>query len=313
MNSNFKYSILLTGGNGYIGNHLYNSLLNKYKKLYNIIIYDLSNNNDLCDYNNLDLLFRNNSIIYVIHLASFKNIDESINNPLKYYNNNIIGTINLLKIMEKYNSYNIIFSSSASVYGTQTCPIIEDSLSNNLDISPYSKTKLYIENILNDLYKSNNKWNIIILRYFNPVGYNINSGLFYNLISCYLNKKTFYIYGKNYNTIDGTCIRDFIHIDDLINSHIVSLNYIMNNNSIFKIYNVGTGNGYSIKQIVCLFNTILKNKNLEIINFEYTNNRIGDIPISYANVNKINKELNWYSSKNINIMLSDTLEYYIKK
>lgn len=308
-----KNTILLTGGNGYIGNHLYNSLLYKYYNIFNIIIYDLIDNNDLCNYNKLDSLFKNNNIKYVIHLASFKNIKESINDPLKYYDNNINGTINLLKIMQNNNCYNIIFSSSASLYGDQKCPIIEESLSNNSNISPYSKTKLYIENILNDLYNSNNKWNIIILRYFNPVGYNTNSGIFYNLINSYINKTTFYIYGNNYDTRDGTCIRDFIHIDDLVNSHIISLEYIINNKNIFKIYNVGTGHGYTIKEIVNNFNNILKNKNLKTIHYEFANNRIGDIPISFANVDKINKELKWYAIKDINSMLNDTLEYFIKK
>ena len=313
MNINYNNSILLTGGNGYIGNHLYNILLNKYKNLYNIIVYDLNNNNDLCDFTKLDMLFKKYNIIYVIHLASFKNIEESINDPLKYYDNNINGTINLLKIMQNNNCYNIIFSSSASLYGNQKCPIIEGSVSNNSNISPYSKTKLYIENILNDLYNSNNKWNIIILRYFNPVGYNTNSGIFYNLINSYINETTFYIYGNNYDTTDGTCIRDFIHIDDLVNSHIISLEYIINNKNIFKIYNVGTGHGYTIKEIVNNFNNILKNKNLKTIHYEFANNRVGDIPISFANVDKINKELNWVAIKDINSMLNDTLEYYINK
>ena len=308
-----KYTILLTGGRGYIGTHLYNFLLHKYYNHFNIIIYDLIDNNDLCNYNKLDSLFKNNNIKYVIHLASFKNIEESISFPLIYYNNNIIGTINLLKVMENNNCYNIIFSSSASIYGTQKSPIIEDSISNNFYISPYSKTKLYIENILNDLYNSNNKWNIIILRYFNPVGYNTNSGIFYNLINSYINETTFYIYGNNYDTTDGTCIRDFIHIDDLVNSHIISLEYIINNKNIFKIYNVGTGHGYTIKEIVNNFNNILKNKNLKTIHYEFANNRVGDIPISFANVDKINKELNWVAIKDINSMLNDTLEYYINK
>ena len=214
--------------------------------------------------------------------------------------------------MQNNNCYNIIFSSSASIYGNKISPIIEDSISNNLYISPYSKTKLYIENILSDLYNSNNKWNIIILRYFNPVGYNTNSGIFYNLINSYINNTTFYIYGNNYDTRDGTCIRDFIHIDDLVNSHIISLEYIINNKNIFKIYNVGTGHGYTIKEVVNNFNNILKNKNLKTINYEFTNNRVGDIPISFANVDKINEELKWFAIKDINSMLNDTLEYYIK-
>jgi UDP-glucose 4-epimerase len=308
-----KNSILLTGGSGYIGKHIYTFLIKEYYPKYNIILYDLVNNDDLCNYNNLDAIFKYNNIKYVIHLASFKNIEESINDPIKYYYNNILSTLNLLKIMQNNNCYNIIFSSSASIYGNQKSPIIEASISNNLDISPYSKTKLYIENILNDLYNSNNKWNIIILRYFNPVGYNTNSGIFYNLINSYINNTTFYIYGNNYHTRDGTCIRDFIHIDDLVNSHIISLEYIINNKNIFKIYNVGTGHGYTIKEIVNNFNNILKNKNLKSIHYEFTNNRLGDIPISFANVDKINKELKWYAIKDVNSMLNDTLEYYIKK
>lgn len=127
--------------------------------------------------------------------------------------------------MQNNNCYNIIFSSSAFIYGNQKSPIIEASISNNLDISLYFKTKLYIENILNDLYNFNNKWNIIILRYFNPVGY---------------------------DTRNGTCIKDFIHIDDLVNLHIISLKYIINNKNIFKIYNVETGHDYIIKKLLII-------------------------------------------------------------
>ncbi len=303
--NNSEY-ILITGGKGYIGNHLYKKLA---KHFDNIIIFDLIDNNDLCDFNSIDNLFKKYNIKYVIHLASFKHINDSINNPLDYYHNNIIGSINLFNAMKKNNCFNIIFSSSASVYGKQLAPISENVLLNNTVSNPYAKTKIYIENILKDLHYSSDKWNIIILRYFNPVGFNNNNGLFYNLLNSFKNNSTFEIYGKNYKTRDGTCIRDFIHIDDLIDSHITSLNYIINNNNIFKIYNVGTGTGFTIKEIVNNFNLIISNRGYEKIKYKYIKNRNGDIDINYADVSLINKELKWYHTKNLEDMIIDTLNF----
>jgi len=303
--NNSEY-ILITGGKGYIGNHLCKKLL---KFFNNIIIFDLIDNNDLCDFNSIDNLFKKYNIKYVIHLASFKHINDSINNPLDYYHNNIIGSINLFNAMKKNNCFNIIFSSSASVYGKQRSPISENVLLDNIVTNPYAKTKIYIENILKDLHQSSNKWNIIILRYFNPVGFNNNNGLFFNLLNSFKNNTTFEIYGNHYKTRDGTCIRDFIHIDDLINSHIISLNYIINNNNIFKIYNVGTGYGFTIKEIVNNFNLIISNHGYEKIKYKYIKNRCGDIDINYADVSLINKELKWYHTKNLEDMIIDTLNF----
>ena len=306
-----KEDILLTGGAGYIGRNINKYFKNKYKN-FNILIFDKKLNNDLCNYDLIDEFFKNNNIKYVIHLASYKCITESILYPLEYYENNILSTINLINVMENNNCYNLIFSSSASIYGKIKSPIKENSIINLNNLNPYGKTKHIIENLLIDLYNSNNKWNIIILRYFNPVaGYHndiLNNDLFSNIIDAYKNDDMFYIYGNKYNTLDGTCIRDFIHMDDLVEAHIKSILYIYNRKKIkLKIYNIGTNKGYSIKEIINTFNYLLYINKKQRIKFKYTDNRINDIEVSYA-CNKLAKEeLNWYPKKDLLNMIMDSL------
>lgn len=325
--------ILITGGLGYIGSHI---CIELYKKTENIVLLDNFNNSkrdmkhvllkqcpniqvcecDLLNTKELTNVFKQYQISSVIHLAGFKSIGHSIKDPLSYYNNNISGTINLLNVMDQFHCYNMIFSSSATIYGfQQLVPIPEHAESDISILSPYGKTKLFIEFILKDLSKSNHLWNIIILRYFNPVGTYPNQmicenpvtplgNLFYHIAKVY-NKKQDYliIHGDNYKTRDGTCIRDFIHILDLADAHIRSLEYFDKKTNVYEIFNIGTGIGYSILEVVKKFN-------------EYTNNSVpykigppreGDIPYSFAKVTKIKEKLNWYATRTLDNMVADSI------
>lgn len=317
-------TILLTGGLGYIGSHIALELLNSTNEYTVIIIDNLSNcsisrleainknkinkNNqlifnelDMIDINKLELLFITHNIDIVIHLAGLKSVGESVKNPILYYKNNLYCMLNLITIMEKHNCNNLIFSSSATVYGNNKAPYYEN-MSVGINMSnPYGKTKYIQEEMLKDLYKSNNNWNIIILRYFNPIGHKITelkeepngipNNLFPYIIKVY-NKELpiLQIFGNDYNTNDGTCVRDFIHVVDLAKGHINSCEYIFNNINIeLKIYNLGTGNGTSVKQLIGKFEEINNTK----INYKYVERREGDLDISYADVSLAYNELNW--------------------
>ena len=327
------HTILLTGGLGYIGSHIAIELLNSNYE-YNVIIIDnLSNSSidkleiiknnikntkylhffeiDLLNYHDLENLFKDYKIHIVIHLAGLKSVGESVLNPLNYYNNNLLTTINLLNIMKKYECKNIIFSSSATVYGSLKAPYTE-----NMEVgigltNPYGKTKYMQEEFLRDLYNSDNSWNIIILRYFNPISQKnlelkerpngIPNNLFPYIVKIY-NKELpqLQVYGNDYITIDGTCVRDFIHVVDLANGHVKACSYIINNkNFSIKTYNLGTGNGTSVKQLIDTFEEVNNTK----INFKYTGRRYGDLDISYAISSLAEKELGWKTKYNINDMV----------
>lgn len=327
-------TILVTGGLGFIGSHTSVLLL---QNNYNIIIVDnLSNSkievkNKISQITNkdfifikLDLLdkikletqvFEKHDIFAVIHFAGLKSVNESIDNPILYYQNNIISTLNLLDLMKKYNCKNIIFSSSATIYGKpDILPITENESEKPINV--YGRTKYFIEQILKDIYRDD--WNIIILRYFNPIGGH-QSGLLQdnpnnipnNLLPCIINvvlKKREYlnIYGNDYKTQDGTCIRDYIHIMDLSNAHLSSLFKIEEGKSIFKIYNVGTGKGYSVLEIINAINKYLKS-NLPVI---FAERRKGDVDVVYADNKLIRKELNWIPEHSLDMMCFDSLRSY---
>jgi len=327
------HTILLTGGLGYIGSHIAIELLNSNYE-YNVIIIDnLSNSNidkleiiknniqnkeylhffemDLLNYNDLNKLFNEYQIHIVIHLAGLKSVGESVLNPLNYYNNNLLTTINLLNIMKKYECKNIIFSSSATVYGSLKAPYIENMEVGRGLTNPYGKSKYMQEEFLRDLYNSDNSWNIIILRYFNPISQKnlelkekpngIPNNLFPYIVKVY-NKELplLQVYGNDYNTIDGTCIRDFIHVVDLAYGHVKACFYIINNNNFsIKTYNLGTGNGISVKQLIDKFEEVNNTK----INYKYSIRRDGDLDISYANSTLAENELGWKTEYNINDMV----------
>ncbi len=341
-------SILVTGGLGYIGSHIVHQLLeldysviiidnlsNCSAKKLSVLTSDLTNkfnNNlsfyqiDMLDYEKLLNIFENNKILGVIHLAGLKSVGESIGNPELYYTNNIVSTLNLIKCMEKYQVFNLIFSSSATVYGNiNQSPIKETDIIGQGITNPYGKTKYYQEEILRDLFVSDSRFNIIILRYFNPIGHlNINfkeepngipNNLFPYVVKVHngeLEKLT--IFGSDYNTRDGTCIRDFIHVVDLADSHISSLKYLLDKNNMnnldnfdnldivqgeISVYNVGTGNGTTVLELI---NAYEKVNNVKI-NYEFGNRRNGDVEQVYADVNLINEKIGWKSKYTLESMV----------
>ena len=328
------FKVLVTGGLGYIGSHTVVQLLNNG---FEVIVYDnLSNSKlevfdkiqqitntefkmyigDLLNVNRLEDIFKKERIDFVIHFAGLKSVKESIEKPLLYYDNNVKATLNLLNTMEKYNIKKLIFSSSATVYGNSgKCPIKESDKTGSNIVSVYGKTKFLIEEILKDL----KGWSIVILRYFNPIGCH-PSGILGedpndtpNNLFPYILKvasgelNELQIYGKDYPTKDGTCIRDFIHVEDLASAHILSMKKLSDKK--VHIYNVGTGIGYSVLDIIHTFEKV----NDIILNKKFVERRDGDIAILYSDPTKIKNDLEWTPKKNIVDMCKDGYNYIIKK
>lgn len=328
-------AILVTGGAGYIGSHTCVELLNNNFEV--IVVDDFSNskpdvfdkieyitgkkvlfyNINLLDKSSFEKVFIENRIESVIHFAGFKAVGESVQNPIEYYNNNIIGTLNLCKLMEKYNVRKLVFSSSASVYGnTNEMPVKENGILNAQ--SPYARTKQMIEEILNDIYISNPKWNIILLRYFNPIGAH-ESGLIgentnhlpSNLMP-YITKvasgqlEILQIFGNDYDTVDGTGVRDYIHVVDLAKGHIKALESFKINSGI-NTYNLGTGIGYSVLEVITTFEEST-GKNIP---YAFTKKRVGDVAISYADTSKASKEIGWETTKNLIDMCKDSWRWEV--
>ena len=331
--------ILVTGGLGFIGSHIVVELLTIN---YNVIVVDnLSNSKllvkskiemitkktfelfifDICDKLLLEDLFKKFNITTIIHLAGLKSVSQSIKEPLDYYNNNLVSTLNLLEMVNKYNINKFIFSSSATVYGTPTKVPLYETSSVGTDITnPYGKTKYMLEEIIKD-FSITSKCDFIILRYFNPIGAH-SSGLIgedpndipNNLMPFILKVATndynvLSIYGNDYSTPDGTCIRDFIHVVDLAIAHIKSIEYNIDpsghNNNNIDIFNIGTGNGISVLELVtCFINT-----NNIIIPFKFVNRREGDVPIMYANSDKANNLLGWKAELTIEDMCRDAFKF----
>lgn len=325
-----KEKILVTGGAGYIGSHTCVELA---KSGYEIIIIDnLSNSKleavkrvekivnkkinfyqaDLRDYEEVKSIIEKEKCNVVIHFAGLKAVGESVEKPLEYYHNNVYGTISLLKAMQECNLKNIIFSSSATVYGNpQYVPIKEDHPL--AAVNPYGSTKLTIENILKELYVSDPEWNIVILRYFNPVGAHETGligedplGIPNNLMP-YISQVAvgrlpyLKIFGNDYPTHDGTGIRDYIHVMDLATGHVAAYEYLKNNKGCF-IFNLGTGKGYSVLEVVKMFEKVSGVK----IPFKFVERRPGDVAIIYADPSKANKELGWRAVRNLEDMCRDT-------
>lgn len=327
--------ILVTGGLGYIGSHTMVELI---KDGHQVIALDnLSNSKedvidkvesitgtrvkfykaDLLDMDGVEKVFSENEIDAVIHFAGLKAVGEGEANPLIYYRNNVTGTINLLEVMSKYKVKNIVFSSSATVYGVpKVNPITED-----MDLNPantYGRTKLVVEGILKAVYTSDNEWKITILRYFNPIGAH-ESGLIGenpagipNNLMPYITKvakgqlENLRIFGSDYDTIDGTGVRDYIHVVDLAKGHIKSLEAQNRNKEtgVF-IYNLGTGRGTSVLELV---NSFEKENDIKL-NYVITDRRPGDIDIYYANPAKAEKELGWKAEKTVQDMCRDSWNF----
>jgi len=325
--------ILLTGGLGYIGSHTAVELL---ENNYEVVIVDnLSNSKievkdkieqitnkkitcyiaDVCDEKMLENIFNNHKIEGVIHFAGYKAVGESTQKPIEYYDNNINSTLSLLRVMKKFGVKNLVFSSSATVYGrAKSMPIYEDfSLSAS---NPYGRTKLFIEEILRDCYYADNSLNIAILRYFNPVGAHKSgmigedpNGVPNNLmpyITRVATKKLekLSIFGNDYPTKDGTGVRDYIHVCDLANGHLKAVKKLETNCGLVT-YNLGTGVGYSVLDMVKAFN---KACNVEI-NYQFAPRRPGDIDTCYASPEKAEKELGFKATRTLEDMCLSSFLY----
>lgn len=328
--------ILLTGGIGYIGSHTLVELL---ENNYEVVVIDnffnskkevienikkITNKDfkfyegDVCDKSILRKIFEENKIDAVIHFAGYKAVGESVKKPLMYYRNNLDSTLSLLEIMDEFNCKNLVFSSSATVYGKpETLPIKESSPLSATN--PYGETKLVIETILKDLYKSDNEWNIVILRYFNPVGAHESgligenpNGIPNNLMPYIVKVATkeydhLNIFGNDYSTVDGTGVRDYIHVVDLAQGHVKAIEYI-NKNCGLDVINLGTGKGYSVLEMVKAF----EEANDINVPYEIQERRPGDIDACYADVSYAREKLGFVAHKELKDMCKDAYNY-IKK
>lgn len=326
-------AILVTGGAGYIGSHTCVELLDTG---YEIIVFDnfvnskpeaiqrikqITNKDfkfyqaDLLDRAAMEQIFAENQIEAVVHFAGLKAVGESVEKPLLYYRNNVSGSIILFEAMVKHKVKRIVFSSSATVYGNPaSVPISEDfPLSTT---NPYGSTKLMIEDILRDIYTGDPEWSIALLRYFNPIGAH-KSGLIGedpngipNNLMPYITKvaagelEVLSVFGNDYPTKDGTGVRDYIHVVDLSLGHIKALEKIMNTNGV-NAYNLGTGNGYSVLEVIKTFEKATEQK----VNYQMAPRRPGDIAECYANPNRAKKELNWEASRDLFEMCADSWRF----
>ena len=324
--------ILVTGGLGFIGSHtvvelansnfdvviadnLYNSkeeVLNKLEtitgKKFKLYKYDLT------DKEKVEEIFEQEEIDAVIHFAGYKAVGESVREPLMYYQNNLISTINLLEVMKEHNVKKFIFSSSATVYGDNGETKYVETMGRGETTSPYGTTKAMIEKILEDLYFSDNSWNITLLRYFNPVGAH-ESGLIGeepngipNNLMPYVMKvasgklETLSIFGNDYPTVDGTGVRDYIHVVDLAKGHVKALENAPDG---LNVYNLGSGKGVSVLELVTTFEKVNNIK----VNYKIVDRRPGDLPEYYADPSKALKELNWKTEKTIEDICRDSWNY----
>ena len=331
-------AVLVTGGAGYIGSHTVVELLNSGKEV--VILDNFSNSKqnvldkikeitnkdfkfyeiDYLDRKSLEKIFEENEIESVINFAGYKAVGESVKKPLEYYENNVSGAIILLETMKKYNVKKFIFSSSATVYGEpERIPITENCKTGGTT-NPYGTTKLFIEQILQDLYKSDNSWDIAILRYFNPVGAH-ESGLIGeepqgipNNLMPYIVRvasgelEQLSVFGNDYETHDGTGVRDYIHVVDLAKGHIKALEKLEKEESGIYTYNLGTGVGYSVLDMVKAFEEATGKK----VKYKIVERRPGDIAICYSNPEKAKKELGWEATKTSKDMCKDSWRYIQK-
>lgn len=328
--------ILVTGGLGYIGSHTCVELLNENYEV--IVIDNLSNSSidvkdkikeitkkgitfyegDVCDEEIVEKIFTDNKIDAVIHFAGYKAVGESVEKPIMYYQNNLLSTLTLCRVMQKHNCKKLAFSSSATVYGSpKSLPIKEDfPLSTT---NPYGTTKLMIEQILNDIYLSDKDFSIAVLRYFNPIGAH-KSGLIGenpkgvpNNLMPYIVRiasgelECLSVFGDDYDTKDGTGVRDYIHVVDLAKGHIKAIEKVLKTTGI-DYYNLGTGNGYSVLDLVKTFEAVNNIK----VNYKIVARRPGDIAACFADPTKAYKQLGWKAELGIEDMCRDSYNYILK-
>lgn len=327
--------VLVTGGMGYIGSHTVVELL---ENNYEVVIVDNLVNSkidvldkiekitgkrpifyqyDLCDYQDLETIFKENKIDVVIHFAGLKAVGESCEKPLLYYQNNLISTMNLLDIMAKYNCKRLVFSSSATVYGKPKSLPIQEYFPLSTT-NPYGSTKLFIEYMLKDLYKADPTWSIAILRYFNPIGAHQSyllgenpNGIPNNLMPYIVKVATkeldhLNIFGNDYDTKDGTGVRDYIHVVDLAKGHIKAVEKVLTTNKV-DCYNLGTGVGYSVLEMVELF----KKVNNVDVPYKIVERRSGDISSCYADPTYALKELGFKAEKTLEDMVRDSYQFVV--
>ena len=332
-------SILVTGGAGYIGSHTVVELLNAGREV--VIIDNFSNSKkevlekikeitkkdfkfyeiNYLDREALEKVFKENKIEAVLNFAGYKAVGESVKKPLEYYENNVSGAIVLLETMKKYNVKKFIFSSSATVYGDpEVVPITEESKVGGTT-NPYGTSKLFIEQILQDLYKSDNSWDIAILRYFNPVGAHESGligeepqGIPNNLMPYVVRVASgeleqLSVFGNDYDTPDGTGVRDYIHVVDLAKGHIKALEKLEKEQTGIYIYNLGTGIGYSVLDMVKAFEDATGKE----VKYKIVERRPGDIATCYSDPTKAKEELGWEATKTLKDMCQDSWRYIQKK
>ena len=326
--------ILVTGGAGYIGSHTVVELM---QEGHEVVIVDNFYNSkpealdnitkitgkrpafyevDCCDEEAMEKVFQEHQIDGAIHFAGYKAVGESVQKPMEYYQNNLMSTLVLCQLLRKYNCKNLIFSSSATVYGNpHTVPIQED-FPLGPTTNPYGTTKLMIENILRDIYISDHEWNIVLLRYFNPIGAHESgllgedpNGIPNNLVP-YISKvavgelECLGVFGNDYDTPDGTGVRDYIHVVDLAKGHVKALKKLVGDHGVYT-YNLGTGHGYSVLDIVKAY----EKANNVTINYEIKPRRAGDIATCYADPTKAREELDWVAEKTLEDMCKDAYNF----
>ena len=326
-------TVLVTGGAGYIGSHTCVELI---QKGYHVIVVDNFANSvpqsinriqkitgqtvkyyqaSLQDAAALSQIFQHHQIDWVIHFAGFKAVGESVREPLKYYDNNVGGTLVLLRVMQQYGCKKMVFSSSATVYGEpERLPLTEDCRLHTTN--PYGTTKLVIENILRDLHQADPSWCLVILRYFNPVGAH-QSGLLGedprgepNNLTPYIaqvatgQRPYLRVYGNDYDTPDGTGVRDYIHVCDLATGHVQALEKITNNG--LYTYNLGTGKGSSVLDVLHAFEKAVGHP----LAYRIEARRPGDIATCYADVCKAQKELGWHAVYDLDAMCRSLWQFY---
>lgn len=324
-------TILITGGAGYIGSHTALELLNEG---YDVVVFDnLSNSSqeslrrveeltgkqvcfyegDVQDEDALRTMFKEQKIDAVIHCAALKAVGESVQKPLEYYQNNISGTLTLLKVMREVGVKNIVFSSSATVYGSPEEMPITEACPKGQCTNPYGWTKSMMEQIMSDVQKADPSWNVILLRYFNPVGAHKSGrigedpkGIPNNLMP-YISQvavgklEKLGVFGNDYDTPDGTGVRDYIHVVDLAIGHVKAINYIFTNPGL-DVINLGTGQGYSVLDMVKAFSRACGKE----IPYEIKPRREGDIAMCYADPSKAAKVLGWKAERGLDEMCEDT-------
>ncbi len=331
-------AILVTGGAGFIGSHTCVELLNAG---YDIIVVDNYYNAnpkslervkeltgkdfksyecDIRDSEGMDKIFKENKIDAVIHFAGLKAVGESCQKPIEYYDNNIGGTLKLCDVMRNNGCKNIVFSSSATVYGMKNVSPLKETMKTGGTTNPYGTTKYMIEIILEDIYKSDNEWNVTLLRYFNPIGAHESgrigenpSGIPNNLMpyitQVAIGKRPFLsVYGNDYDTPDGTCIRDYIHVVDLADGHVKAVNNILDGKKGVQIFNLGTGKGYSVLDIVKAFSKAYGKE----LPYKIAPRRPGDLAVCFSDPSKAKEVLGWEAKRGIDDMCRDSWNWQSK-